>query len=232
MSAGVALILIVGFVIALIVHNMMRNRWRSARDVPAPTPPGSSLTPSTAQPNTQQAVGSGLTPSATKLNPQQAVIEHIRNGELDQAKMAGGDFPVIFKKGEKPIWVFNPITVHAVKTTRSFKGRSQGVSIRLMKGVSYRIGGSKGVPVDTSSVEKIDEGQMIVTTRSIYVVGFQKSQRILLSNLVAVQPYSDGVSLQTENGKTIFIGIRTTQMAQFAHELISEIADHHARQSE
>lgn len=81
------------------------------------------------------------------------------------------------------------------KTRRSFVGRSEGVSVRVMRGVYYRIGGFRGHPVETSQMERVDSGVLGVTTKHLYFASARKSFRIPYAKIVTFTPYSDGIGV-------------------------------------
>ena len=74
--------------------------------------------------------------------------------------VAAGDAPILLKKGEFPILVITDIgLVEMGREAGSYQGGSQGVSFRVMKGVSYRVGGHKGTFVAGPEVLKmVDQG--------------------------------------------------------------------------
>ena len=54
--------------------------------------------------------------------------------------------PFNLMKSEDLVWVFKDVDYFVEKTRTHYKGGSQGVSVRVMKGVYYRTGGFKGRP--------------------------------------------------------------------------------------
>ena len=100
-----------------------------------------------------------------------------------------------FSKNEKTVWVFENCTYYEDKIRRTYEGKSQGVSIRIMKGVYYRVGAFKGNPVEHTERVHVDTGQMIVTDKNIYFSGPRYSTKIPYKKIVSYQPYSDGIGL-------------------------------------
>jgi len=103
--------------------------------------------------------------------------------------------PFNMLKGESLVWCFRDVPFFEEKTLRTMVGRSQGVSVRVMRGVYYRMGASRGYPVETSKIEHVDTGMLGVTTHHIYFAGPKKSFRIPYQKVVSFSPYSDGISV-------------------------------------
>jgi len=109
------------------------------------------------------------------------------------------DSPIALQKSETPIWAFNNVELHEVKTRTQFIGGGQGLSLRITRGVYYRVGAGRGKPVQSQNLEKQDTGSLVVTNQNIYFVGPLKSIRINLRKLVTVQGFSDGISVTRES---------------------------------
>lgn len=81
--------------------------------------------------------------------------------------------------------------------TVGYSGRSQGVSIRIAKGLSYRTGGSRGQPIQGGVI--VSTGELVVTSRRVLFAGDRKSFSLDIADLVRVTPYTDGIGLSSEN---------------------------------
>jgi len=103
--------------------------------------------------------------------------------------------PFNLMKNESLVWCFRNVACFEEKIYKSYVGQSQGVSVRVMKGVYYRVGGSRGYPVETSQTEQVDTGMMGITTQHIYFTGERKSFRIPYKKVVSFTPYSDGIGV-------------------------------------
>jgi hypothetical protein len=99
-----------------------------------------------------------------------------------------GDAPILLKKGEFPILVITGIgLVEMGREADSYQGGSQGVSLRVMKGVSYRVGGHKGTFVAGPEVLKmVDEGTAVVTNQRVAFQGAGKTREWLFTKLIGV----------------------------------------------
>jgi Protein of unknown function (DUF2510) len=69
-----------------------------------------------------------------------------------------------------------------------FEGRSQGVSLRIMKGVNYRVGAMKGHYVPgPESPTPIDVGRAVITDQRVTFAGPKASREWLFSKLIGCQ---------------------------------------------
>ena len=136
------------------------------------------------------------------------VIGDILNGKTPKPRVSvPDDFPFMLKKNENFIWLFPDIKYYKQKTKREYVGKSHGVSIRIAKGVYYRIGASKGTPVDTTYMDLIDTGCVCLTDKNIYFSSSNSSFRIPYNKIISVNPHSNGVEINTERStdKPIFL---------------------------
>ena len=105
-------------------------------------------------------------------------------------------------KGEVVLWLFNNVELYEIKSHTSYVGGSHGVSIRIARGLYYRVGAFKGERVQTKDLVRQDRGSLIITDRSFYFLGPIKSMRIRLNKIVNVQGYPDGIALTRESARS------------------------------
>jgi hypothetical protein len=126
------------------------------------------------------------------------VIRDLSEGHIPNRFRMEEGMPFNLQRSETLIWAFPAVAYYELRTRRSFQGSSQGVSLRVMKGVYYRVGEFKGHPVETSAVELADTGLLGVTTKQLYFAGPVKSFRIPYAKIVSFKPYSDGIGVQKD----------------------------------
>jgi hypothetical protein len=86
--------------------------------------------------------------------------------------------------------------------TTGYTGGSRGVSIKIMKGVSYRLGASKSTPIrEQVSIEH--PGVLVITSKRIVFSSPTKSFSIPFTQLISFEPFSDGLGLQKNNSSYI-----------------------------
>ena len=122
------------------------------------------------------------------------LVDQLSNGDLSSRFTSN----VILKKGEKLI-VDIPQVQYCEERTVKFKGNTQGMSVRLMKGVSYRFGTFEG------GVEKkivtLDTGNFTITNKRLIFSGNTKSVEYPLSKIVTIDPLEEGIVIN-RSGKT------------------------------
>lgn len=106
--------------------------------------------------------------------------------------------PIILAKGEDALWCYNNVTMYQEKVKREMVGSHSGFSFRVMKGVTYRTGGFKGHPVETSYMENMGLGSLYVTNKNIIFMGQTRSIKVPYSKIIGINPYSDGMEVQRD----------------------------------
>lgn len=138
---------------------------------------------------------------------QSQVLQNILVGNPPSPRITiNGDFPFLLAKNEDLVWLSRNITLYEQKVRKEYVGRSQGVSVRICKGVYYRIGGFKGKPIETSYMQCIGVGSVCLTTKHIYFSSQEKSLKIPYSKIISAESYSNGVGIQQEgaNKRPVF----------------------------
>lgn len=152
-----------------------------------------------------------------------AVLRDVMNGEFPERVTVSGNLPINFQKGEKIIWVFQNTEYLEDKNKRHYVGGSQGVGIRVMKGVYYRVGSFKGEAVNTTERVHVDTGILVLTNKHMYFAGPAKSLRLPYSKIVSFQPFSDGVGV-IRDAATAKPQIFVTGDGWFSYNLAANLA--------
>ena len=79
--------------------------------------------------------------------------------------------------------------------TREYVGGSQGVSVRVAKGVYFRMGGFRGHSIEMCDIEQVDIGMLGVTTQHLYFAGLRQSFRIPYAKVVTFTPFTDAIGV-------------------------------------
>lgn len=127
-----------------------------------------------------------------------AVLRDIMNGNLSEGMKIDGGLPFNLQKSEKVVWVFQSVNYYEEKTRTRYVGGSQGVSVRIAKGLYYRTGAFKGERIQTSETVHADTGLLGVTNKHIYFAGPSKRFRIAYNKIVTFEPFSDGIGVQRD----------------------------------
>lgn len=129
---------------------------------------------------------------------QAAVLRDLMEGKLPDRVTVQGSLPFNFQKSEQLVWLFKEVNYFEQKTRREYVGGYQGASIRVAKGLYFRVGGFRGRPVESSENVHVDTGLLGITNKHVYFAGPMKSFRIPYDKIVSMTPYSDGVGIQRD----------------------------------
>ena len=102
--------------------------------------------------------------------------------------------PIVLGKTEQLVWVEPLARAFVEKTKRTYVGKSSGVSVRVCKGVYYRMGVSKGYPIDQQYQSPLGLGFLFITTKNLIFYG-EKSIKIPINKIISYTEYSDGIGL-------------------------------------
>jgi hypothetical protein len=152
-----------------------------------------------------------------------AVLRDILNGVIPQRMQININLPINFQKSEKIVWVFPESKYLEDKNRRQYVGSSRGVSIRVMKGVYYRVGAFRGRVVEHTERVYIDTGWMVVTDKNIYFAGQRKSIRLPFSKIVSFEPFNDGIGIMRD-AATAKLQSFVTGDGWFTYNLITNLA--------
>ena len=125
------------------------------------------------------------------------VLRDILEGRIPERVKVQGTLPFNLQKSEKLVWVFQDVPYFEIRTRTAYRGGYKGVSIRVAKGVYYRVGGFRGNPVVTTQMVLI-AGILGVTNKHVYFTGSAKSFRIRYDRIVSFSPFSDGIAIQRD----------------------------------
>jgi hypothetical protein len=152
-----------------------------------------------------------------------AILRDILEGNLKSRVNISGTMPFNFQKGEVLLWLFPEIDFYEQRTRTQYEGGSQGVSLRVAKGVYYRVGAFRGQPVKNTEMLHVDNGMLAVTDKHVYFSGSTKKFRIPYKNIIEFTPYEDGIGIQ-KDGVSAKPQIFKTGDGWFAFNLIKNLA--------
>lgn len=151
------------------------------------------------------------------------IIREVLEGELPQRVNVSGDIPFNLQKSEDLVWVDQDTGYFEERSQTSYTGGYSGASVRVAKGLYYRVGGFRGRPVVTSQMTHVDDGILGVTQKHIYFAGSTNAFRVRYDKIVAFTPYSDGIGLQRDAARArpqVFV----TGDGWFIYNLVTNLA--------
>ena len=131
--------------------------------------------------------------------------------------------PFKFLKSEYLLYVFPNVGYAEQRVKREIVGRSAGTSVRIARGVSVRVGQSRGTPVERDEIVDRGVGLMAVTSKHIYFSG-ERTFRIRFDRIVSVQGMRDAVEVTRDrvSGLSEYFMIDPSDI-DFASELMQSI---------
>lgn len=133
--------------------------------------------------------------SAVEELGQASILSDLQSGRTPRYNIQA---PIILSKGENALWCYHDVTMYQEKIRREYVGRTSGFSYRIVKGVTYRTGGFKGHPVETSYMENMGLGSLYITDKNIIFMGQTRSIKVPYSRIIGINPYSDGMEIQRD----------------------------------
>lgn len=129
-----------------------------------------------------------------------AVVRDLLNANV-HPRVSASDLPFNLQKTEIPVWLWQDVHVLRDKTVSEWQGRSQGVSIRVARGVYWRVGANRGQKVSYEVKESMGRGPLGVTSRHLYFQGTGAALRVRHDKIISMSLYDDGVVLYPDGAR-------------------------------
>ncbi len=123
------------------------------------------------------------------------LLAEINQGNLPNIPVSN----IVTQKNEKVYWVEPSILAEEKVVRRRYEGGSHGVSLRIMKGVSYRVGASKGHFVADTDIVAVSTGEFIITNKRTIFRGDGKSFAFKLDKILDIQLFTNAIYLAEAN---------------------------------
>lgn len=93
------------------------------------------------------------------------------------------------------IWEDLNVSFTTTKTQQQYSEGSSGFSIKIAKGVYYRLDRNRGFGKSREVLDKLGPGYLIVTNQHIYIGAFRKNLKVPLAKLISVTPFDNEVRI-------------------------------------
>ncbi len=157
-----------------------------------------------------------------------AALTDLFNGHLPKRFNVPDNLPINLQRGEAIVWAWPNTAYLEDKTRRQYVGGSQGISLRIMSGVYYRVGAFKGKSIEHTERVRVDDGWLVVTDQNIYFAGQRKSLRVPYSKIISFEPFNDGIGIMRD-AQTAMLQIFVTGDGWFTYNLITNIAKRYGK---
>jgi len=132
-----------------------------------------------------------------------AILDRLVVAKVNDGRLSSIDDPHLMAQPGEVVHLETNAELMKVVAVQEWHSGSRGVSFRIMKGVTYRTGATRGKMVTVgSSLEAVDAGALSVTDRRIVFTGGSKTLEFRFDKLAAMELFSDGVRLGVTNRQT------------------------------
>ena len=107
--------------------------------------------------------------------------------------------PVILKRAEEAVLVLPNITFKEPRAVRTSIGGYAGPTIRIAKGISFRLGSGTSKSVSHDEIKTIDKGTLTITNKRLIFTGPMKTLNYNLSKILSITDFKDGIAIQRDN---------------------------------
>jgi len=127
--------------------------------------------------------------------------------QLPETKLQNDEFNIIIKKGEILHHADSAILKELKTVSLGYSGGSRGVSIRIMKGVNYRVGGHRGQIIKEDVWKETSRGALLITNQRLLLSPFagNKPVSIPLNKILSYQVYENGIEVYKEGREKSFL---------------------------
>ena len=135
-------------------------------------------------------------------------------GEIEGGDLPSVDVPILLQRGE--ICHFSGVAAHhEIKTlTKRINYSGPTASIKIMKGVRWRVGSISVQRVTTDVMTQLDTGNLYITSKRVLFDGTKKNVSIPLGKITNFTVFKDGLQVEKEAGKDpYFIGASDWELA-------------------
>jgi hypothetical protein len=145
------------------------------------------------------------------------LLREIGEGVLPVITVPG----LVLQKREVAHWTEPASLLEERVIDRQFVGGSRGVSIRIMKGVSYRVGAYRGQVETRAGIVAVSTGDLVITSRRVIFRGDKKGFNTRLDKLLNVEMTSNGVTLTDDRSRSRVVQFSTAENADIVGAILS-----------
>jgi len=121
-----------------------------------------------------------------------------------QLKLICAEIPgIILDRNEEVLGVFPKIVLREPRAVRAYRGSYTGQSIRVAKGVSFRIGGYRGSSESHDELRSIDQGTLVLTSQRLIFIGAKRTSSVPLEKIVDIEGYDEGLRLHRQGKEKV-----------------------------
>ncbi len=128
-----------------------------------------------------------------------SILRVLFNQDVLRSRITVTDsLPFKFLKNEFLVYLDMGVEYFEKRINTTYKGGSDGVSIKITKGVYYRKSSFRGHAVKTLKTVPIGKGILAITDKHIYFSSTNKNFRIRYDRIVSITPYDNGIGVEKD----------------------------------
>jgi hypothetical protein len=105
---------------------------------------------------------------------------------------------VILNPNEKLVYLIPDVILSEPRSIRDTTGVYGGPTVRITKGVSWRMGGFKARSESHEELRTIDKGTFTITNKRLIFTGAVKNSSIDLKKILSIEQYADGIAINKD----------------------------------
>jgi hypothetical protein len=127
-------------------------------------------------------------------------------GQIDEGHLPSCTVPILLQHGEICHQAIAGIAYKELRTvTKRINYSGPTASIKIMKGLRWRIGSVALQRVTQDVMTEIDRVDVYITSKKVFLKGLKKGTSIPLTKVVHFIVYSDGLQIEKESGKDVYL---------------------------
>jgi hypothetical protein len=143
------------------------------------------------------------------------LLNALEQGYLPECKPPS----IAIQKDELAYWEISSNLVFTRTNATRYFDQDHRVRIKVAKGVSYKLGASRGTPI-TEHISSNHPGVFVVTNKRVVFAASQQSFSIPFTQLHSFDTYTDGIGLQNNNTE-LLLQFYDTQMSEVVFKVLT-----------
>jgi hypothetical protein len=116
------------------------------------------------------------------------------------------EVPILLQRGEVCFFTIPDVSYKELRTvTKRVNYSGPSASIRIMKGVRWRMGSVSVQRITQDVMTELDVVDLFITNKKVFLRGARKNTSLPFSKLAHFTVYSDGIQLEKHTGKDLFL---------------------------
>ena len=153
-----------------------------------------------------------------------ALLHNLETTPFEQLPHNNGSSGILLEQGEFDYFSHSAQLLEERVVRSRVVGNSAGVGFRVMKGVSFRVGHSRGHIQSERDVVPVSIGEFTITNKRLVFSGDRKSVNAPLAKLLDLDLFADGLRFSlTNRQKPVTVQFYSLQSTELAGLLISRI---------